>query len=277
MPKLKTDPLSGLFLLQYKNNVKKDVFGHLLENCDLDETGRLYENSKIIMKLLDKLFENKYYFIRENIKEILIENEDSYLIIILAAGKSPLALDLLESNYGKIEKIFEIDKEDMQAKKQIYDTFYPTLCDKIKCISADFKSAGILSNLSRLISEYYADKSCIIVYEGFTFLLEEEDICRIIKSFRSTERKNFFFLDFIDFDSGNEKMVFADFLKFFKNQNPENIIKLHKSSRLKDIFEKENSRLQLIRSQNEIENLRAGQKEVLPGNQNIFSYTLWNI
>jgi hypothetical protein len=76
-------------------------------------------------------------------------DESECQLVFPAAGKSPLALELLERNHSKINRIFEIDISGMEEKKKLYDRICPDNSKKIICITADITSPNIASLLNK--------------------------------------------------------------------------------------------------------------------------------
>lgn len=197
MEKIKLDPKSALFLewgsKYYQNENLREYMNHL----DLTAADEIKGEYNSICNFFDEVFINREFIVENYIKDELQKTEKEHLIIILAAGKSPLSLDLVQNYSGKINKIIEIDISGMDEKKELYDVHYPNFADKIKCITADFTSTPILEFMNNLLHEYYDNLPCIILLEGVSYLLNKEELEKIIASFKSKNKNNTFILEYM--------------------------------------------------------------------------------
>ncbi len=131
----------------------------------------------------------------EPIAEEAVENNKIYQLIILAAGKSPMALCILENHFDRVKKIFEIDEAGMEQKNHLYKEVAPNLASKISCITGDITS----DDISRLLisSGYERDIPSIILMEGISYYVSIEQIDSIIRSFKSAEGINRFIIEYL--------------------------------------------------------------------------------
>ena len=197
MNKIKLDPKSALFLEWGSKFYKSEDLCKYLNHMDLSAAEEIKGEFNSICNFFDEAFINKEFLVENFIQKKLYETEQEHLIIVLAAGKSPLSLDLVQKYSEKINKVIEIDVSGMDEKKEIYYVHYPEFSDKIKCITADFTSTPILEFMNNLLNEYYKDLPCIILLEGVSFYLSKEDLEKIISSFKSKNQNNTFILEYL--------------------------------------------------------------------------------
>jgi hypothetical protein len=130
------------------------------------------------------------------IEQELSAAKQEFQLIFLAAGKSPLPIEILSKNPLKVHCIFEIDLSGMEEKQRIYHKICPELTDKLKCVTADITSPDILSVLDIPVNGYRHDMQSIIVMEGISYYLHKKDLQDIITRFR-TDSDNFFIIEYI--------------------------------------------------------------------------------
>src|SRR5512139_1419942 len=100
--------------------------GHLMrEECDR------------ICPWYPEVMMNRKWFIRHLASIMVSRAFGPCQVILLAAGKSPLALELLESYPEKIAAVFETDIAGMEEKKQLYHEVAPDSARKIRSVPAD--------------------------------------------------------------------------------------------------------------------------------------------
>ena len=197
MNKLKLEPAAALNMIWGRSAFKGDVLDKFISQLDLSSGKELYEECRTICDWYEEVVINRKFFIESYISQKLRTSEEEHLIIILAAGKSPLSLSFLNSHLQKINKILEIDLSGMDEKKELYDRLFPEYSDKIKCITADISSKSMLMLLNSCLNEYYNNIPCIVILEGVACFLRKEDINNIIASFRSEKKNNQLIVEYL--------------------------------------------------------------------------------
>jgi len=197
MEKIKLDPKSALFLEWGSKYYTGEKFREYLSHLDLSAAEEIKSEYNSICHYFDEVFINREFIVEKYIKNQLSKFEKEHLVIILAAGKSPLSLELIQKYPNKLNKILEIDISGMDEKKEIYDVHYPDFAERIKCITADFTSTPILEFMHNLLNEYYNDLPCIILLEGVSYYLSEAELQKIVSSFKSKNKNNTFIFEYM--------------------------------------------------------------------------------
>lgn len=267
MEKLKLDPASAL-LVRWESKVFRDkIISTFLDHLDLSSCNELYENLFSICEWYDEAIANSKFFVRNYINSKLKNSSQQYLIILLAAGKSPLALDLISNNYNSIDRILEIDSTGMDDKKELYDKLFSEYSDKIKCITADIESPTILKLLNTLLHEFYNEHPCIIVLEDETHYLSKESLEKIVISLKSKTGNNTILIEHllptetVKRDKKNNPIKVYETLKDLKRKPG---INYYSTENLKEIFSKNGGRLETRNSMTEIEMMRLGTNKYFP-------------
>ncbi len=281
MNKIKLEPLAALSIRMGEKAFSSDVVRSFIQHLDLSPGDPLCDTCNSICDWYrEAVINGKYYFLRY-LRNLLEKSDERHLIIILAAGKSPLSLELLNNNYNSIDRILEIDVSGVDEKKELYDRFYPQYSNKIKCITADISSKCILSLLKNLLEEYYNDLPCIIVLEGASYYLSVGDLENIVASFSSCNNRNKMLVEYLlsdEYISDDRKEIPKKIFSSITDISGIPGITRYGIKDLKELFEKTGG--ELI----EVTNLQALEKERLGTNKYFSSpedgwleYSVWQI
>jgi len=112
-------------------------------------------------------------------------------IVILAAGKSPLALELLIENPARIAKIFEVDLAGIEEKRRLYSKVAPDLVERLRCLTLDVASEDLLDRLAE--EGFDRDAPAIVLMEGISYYLSKNSLEEIVSRFRSGGRNRIIF------------------------------------------------------------------------------------
>jgi len=182
MPLYKESPA-----LKYINRLDLSSGNELLKKCDS------------ICNWYSEVILNRKSFIKYLVeKELSAEGE--YQLVFMAAGKSPLPIELLFNNHSKIHRVFEIDLSGMENKNALYIELFPDLSNKLRCITGDITSPGIINILYDHGNGYRRDIPSIIVMEGISYYLHKLELQNIVSHFCSN-RENIFIIEYLLPDS----------------------------------------------------------------------------
>jgi O-methyltransferase involved in polyketide biosynthesis len=120
---------------------------------------------------------NRKYFVRKHSLEFLNEHQNfNGQAIILAAGIAPLSVEL--ASIHPQSPIFDVDKYSMIEKEK----YLKNVCPNIQFIECDITNIKLLGE--RLILHgWNPDQPSVLVMEGITYYLLEEDLRNIFKFF----------------------------------------------------------------------------------------------
>ena len=164
-----------------------------LEMLDLSSGEDLFRRCNAICDWYGEVILNRKHFIKCLIEKLLDESEEGegeeMQIVILAAGKSPLALELLIKNSARIAKIFEMDLAGIEEKMKLYSRLAPDIARKLRCLTADVTTDDLLFQLAG--EGFNPEALAIILMEGISYYLPKEDLEKIVSKFRSGGRNRF--------------------------------------------------------------------------------------
>jgi hypothetical protein len=194
--KLKLEPTAALVMKWALPLYKKSPALEFVNKLDLSSGTELYEKCRSVCDWYDQVILNRKSFIKHLIEQRLTADERKYQLIILAAGKSPMAIEIMAQYADKIHRIFEIDISGMDDKQCIYNNLFPEYADKMKCLKSDISCGDIPAILHSGNTGYSSELPSIIVIEGVSYYLKETDWKGIIGGFRR-QAEAFFIIEYL--------------------------------------------------------------------------------
>jgi O-methyltransferase involved in polyketide biosynthesis len=194
--KLKMEPTAALVMKWALSLYQKSPALEFVKRLDLSSGTMLYEKCRSVCDWYGEVILNRKSFIRHLIEQSLTADERKYQLIILAAGKSPMAIEIMSQYAMKIHRVFEIDISGMDDKQCIYNNLFPEYADKIKCIKSDISCGDIPLILNDGNNGYSREFPSIIVIEGISYYLKEKDLKGIIEGFRR-QAEAYFIIEYL--------------------------------------------------------------------------------
>lgn len=117
-------------------------------------------------------------------------------VIIMAAGKSPLALELLDECSNAIASVIETDIHGMAEKQQLYKASAPHHAEKIRCVTADLSDQSGTMAAIRRTGRYDSSLPACIILEGVSYYLPPGVLSDMAAPFAS-QGKNRIIFDYL--------------------------------------------------------------------------------
>ena len=157
-----------------------------LKMLDLSSGEGLLRRCNDICDWYGEVILNRKHFIKRTAKGLIAGREGPVQIVILASGKSPLALELLVEEGSRISGVFEVDLAGMEEKARLYSRLLPPGAGMLRCLEADVAGSDLAERLAE--GGFNPDAPAIFVMEGISYYLSEEDLAGIVSGFRSGGR-----------------------------------------------------------------------------------------
>jgi hypothetical protein len=196
MDKLRLEPTAALVMQWALKLYDEEAILRFVNQLDLSSGEALLDQCHCVCNWYDEVILNRKSFIRYLLGQELCAAKEECQLVFLAAGKSPLSIDILLRDSSKVYRIFEVDVSGMEAKRRICLEAFPGLSDKLRCVTADIASPDILGILGRPENEYRHDLPTIILLEGISYYLRKQELENIIASFQS-EKKAIFIIEYL--------------------------------------------------------------------------------
>jgi O-methyltransferase involved in polyketide biosynthesis len=196
MDRLRLEPTAALVMRWALKLYDEEAILRFVNQLDLSAGEALLDKCHSVCNWYDKVILNRKSFISYLIEQELCAAKEEYQLVLLAAGKSPLSIEILLRNPSKVYRIFEVDASGMEAKSRLYLKVFPGFSEKLKCVTADIASLDILGILGRPENGYRHDLPTIILLEGISYYLRKQELKNIIASFQS-EKEGIFIIEYL--------------------------------------------------------------------------------
>ena len=261
MDKLKLEPTATCVIKWATKLYSDDMVLKFINQLDLSSGENLFTKLDSICMWYEEVILDRKYFIKQYIEKELATTENEYQIVFLAAGKSPLAIEILIKNYSKIHFIFEIDISGMDEKKKLYDKICPIFSKKLKCITADITSTNIVDMLDKLEIGYQHNLRTIILLEGISYYISKRELKNIIANFQSEKKKNIVIIEYLvpcEYVDKNRRYIPKEIFKTVQKHAGLNEINCYTEDELNRYFKEESGYLTESYSMVDMEFARIG-------------------
>jgi O-methyltransferase involved in polyketide biosynthesis len=189
MHRIRLEPTAALVMRWalpiYRSGPGSDVFDRL----DLSSGEKLHRRCSTVCNWYGEVICNRKYFIRQRIEDLVSDAGASCRLVILAAGRSPLALEILASCGGKLSGIIEVDISGMAEKQALYASVAPEHRRRIRCLTGDLTDG---EDIRAMFGDADPDPAVptIVLAEGISYYLTPDELACILRPFRSPDRSN---------------------------------------------------------------------------------------
>jgi len=259
MDKLKLEPTAALVMAWALPLYEKGPVGEFVRQLDLSSGADLFCRCQAACDWYGEVILNRKHFIRHQIAEHLRALDWSQ-VVLLAAGKSPLGLELLQRS-SQISRVFEVDLAGMAEKETLYKRTAPEVADRLRCITADIASESLQEELC--LAGFRRDIATIVVLEGISYYISEEALKRIISSVRSSG-KSIFILEYLlpcDFVEPSRRNIARTIFSLIEESTGQKEIRCYSDEDLELIFSEAGGRVAAYHSMQEMERQRTGRNE----------------
>jgi O-methyltransferase involved in polyketide biosynthesis len=196
MGKLQLEPTAALVMEWAFKLYNEENTLRFINRMDLSSGNNLYQRCNSVCKWYEEIILNRKSFIKYLIERELSVAKHKYQLVILAAGKSPLTIEILSRHLAKVHGIFEIDISGMEEKKNLYLELFPEFQEKVQCINTNIASPDIRGIIGSLNIGYRHDLTTIVLLEGISYYLEKQELKDIIASFKK-DNKCIFIIEYL--------------------------------------------------------------------------------
>ena len=140
---------------------------------------------------------NRKFWIRRLAGAFIKETGRPCQIILPAAGKSPLALELLDDCGDAIASVIEIDIRGMEEKAGLYRKAAPQHAEKIRCVTADLFDIPKTATAIGRTGIYDPKVTSCIIPEGISYYIPQNLLARMVSLFSTRDRTNRIIFDYM--------------------------------------------------------------------------------
>jgi hypothetical protein len=260
MDKLKLEPTAALVMAWALPLYEKGLIGDFVRQIDLSSGEDLLCRCQAACDWYGEVILNRKHFIRHQIAWHL-QADGPVQVVLLAAGKSPLGLELLLQYSSRISAVFEVDVVSMDEKERLYKRTAPEVADRLKCVTADISSQSLQEELRR--AGCRGDITTIIVLEGISYYISSEALKRIIAGFPLTERRIVILEYLLPCDSvePSRRIIPRSIFLLIKESTGQEEIRCYSDEHLQHIFSEAGGKVTAFHSMQEMEWNRTRRNE----------------
>jgi O-methyltransferase involved in polyketide biosynthesis len=192
---LELEPTAALVMDWAKDLYTTGSAASFVSHLDLSAGDRMRQECDAVCPWYPEVMMNRKWFIRYLASESIAARDDSCQVLILASGKSPLALELLETCPERITAIVETDITGMQEKQKMYRAVAPEVACKIFCVHADLYDSAGTSDAVFATGSFDPERRTVIVFEGISYYLPPAVSSRILSRFATEGRHSTVIID----------------------------------------------------------------------------------
>ena len=196
MDKLRLEPTAALVMLWALSLYNEEPVLRFVRQLDVSSGYPLYNKCDAVCNWYSQVILNRKSFVRHLIEQKLLTTKWQYQLVFLAAGMSPLSIEILSTYSQKVHRIFEVDISGVEDKRRLYYKLFPKFRDKLKCINADIATTNILDILDSPDFGYRRDLPSIVLMEGISYYLSRQELKNILASF-TVERGSIFIIEYL--------------------------------------------------------------------------------
>jgi hypothetical protein len=191
------EPTAALVMLWTRDLYRTGSAARFYSRLDLSAGVRMKRECDKVCPWYGEVVLNRKWFIRHLVTGFIETAGAPCQIIIPAAGKSPLALELLDTCGEKIASVTELDITGMARKQQLYKETAPSHAGKIRCVPADLYDLPDAAGAIRDTGRYIPGLPTVVITEGISYYIPPAILSGIITLFASGNKKNRAVLDYM--------------------------------------------------------------------------------
>lgn len=192
---LELEPTAALVMDWAKDLYRTGSAAAFCSHLDLSAGHRMRQECDEVCPWYPEVMMNRKWFIRHLASEMVAAADDACQVILIASGKSPLAIELLELHPDRIAMVIETDITGMDEKQQIYRAVAPEAARKIWCVRADLYDYEGTAHAIACTGVYDLDRPSVIVFEGISYYIPPAAASGVLSNFASKSRQNTVILD----------------------------------------------------------------------------------
>jgi hypothetical protein len=191
------EPTAALVMLWSRELYRTGSAARFFSLLDLSAGESLRQECERACPWYSEVFLNRKFWIRRLAGRFVSGVGQPCQIIIMAAGKSPLALELLDDCGDSIASVIETDIHGMQEKQRLYDNAAPEHAGKIRCVIADLSDISGTVAAVRGTGRYDPALPTCVVMEGISYYLPPAILSGMAAQFASPDSTNRIIFDYL--------------------------------------------------------------------------------
>lgn len=189
-------PTAALVMLWARDLYRTGSAARFYSCLDLAAGEHMRRECDAVCPWYSEVILNRKWFIRRLTARFVAEASVPCQVVVPAAGKSPLALELLDACNNRIVSVIEVDIAGMEEKQHLYERTAPARAEKIKCVPADLADrSGTAAAIAG--AGYDPDPPTVVVIEGASYYVPPAVLSGIVSFFASPDHRNLAIVEYM--------------------------------------------------------------------------------
>lgn len=191
------EPTSALVMLWCRDRYLTGSASRFYSLLDLSAGEEMRRECDEACPWYEQVTLNRKWLIRHLAGEFIGKADGLCQVVLPAAGKCPLALELLDDCNERISSVIEIDIRGMDEKEQLYRQAVPELAGKIRCVTADLFDLREMEKAIRETGIFDPALPTLVIPEGISYYIPRDLLSGIIGLFASPDHTNRAIFDYM--------------------------------------------------------------------------------
>lgn len=264
MGTIRLEPTAALVMRWAMPLYRAGIAGRFVESLDLAAGRDLYDRCSAVCDWYGEVILNRKHCIGSLIRRHLAGMGEETRIVILAAGRSPLGLELAADGSLPTVSIVEVDIAGMEEKATLYRAIDPVSSRRIRCLTGDITAPDIRELLGRELS----GAPSIVLLEGISYYLPEQNLAEILSACRSADLSNRFVLEYLlpcDAVRPERRSIPRGVFRIIRESAGLAAIRVYAPGEVDRIVETSGGAVDAHYRMNRMELLRTGENRYFPG------------
>ena len=192
---LELEPTAALVMDWAKDLYHTGSVSAFVAHLDLSAGHRMRQECDSVCPWYREVLMNRKWFIRYTASNSITTQDTPCQVLILASGRSPLALELMETCPDRIASVIETDIAWMEEKYRIYQAVAPKTAERIRCVHADLCDPEGTRDAVDGTGMFDPDLPTAIVFEGISYYLPPAVSSAVLSQFASKSGQNTIIVD----------------------------------------------------------------------------------
>lgn len=166
-----------------------DLTRRYMERLDMSSADALVEEHRAVgvYEAAQQVLSNRKFGVQTLVTGMLQQSAVPMQIVSLAAGKSPMGLELLAEQADKVARVFEVDVTPFAGKAALYHELLPLSRDKVVFLEQDILSDRLMPKL--LAEGFDPATPTVLLIEGISHYIDHATCKAMLARFVTPAKK----------------------------------------------------------------------------------------
>jgi hypothetical protein len=187
-------PTAALVMIWAKPIYTAGMAAEFVASLDMSTGEELCSRIDACCEWYGEVIRNRKYTITRLTAEYINSMPGPGQALVLAAGMSPISLQLIEA-CSDLSRSIEVDVEGMDHKRKLLDSLFPGIGKKISCVPGNICDKKLPKKLS--LHGYKARYPTVVILEGISYYLSKQELADVAGMYRSPGQRNVLIIEYM--------------------------------------------------------------------------------